>query len=97
MGNWRYECLVAFHELAEVLICKHTKINQSVVDKFDRQYEKERDRGVHIPEDEPGDDQRSPYRAAHFLATSLERLLSSALGVNWDEYSKSVLRLDMPK
>ena len=35
MGDWRYEMLVAFHELAECLICRHRGIQQEQVDDFD--------------------------------------------------------------
>src|ERR1035437_9917736 len=39
LSDWRREMLVAFHELAEVLICKHRNISQASVDRFDNQFE----------------------------------------------------------
>lgn len=39
MGDWRYELLVALHELIEVGICKHRGISQEAVDAFDIQYD----------------------------------------------------------
>src|SRR5271166_1612720 len=76
MDNWRYEMLVAFHELAECLICKHRGITQSSVDEFDMQYEKVREDG---DESEPGDDPAAPYYSEHQFATCVERLLSREL------------------
>ena len=87
MDNWRYEMLVAFHELAECLICKHRAINQSLVDSFDMLYEKERE-----PDDvsEPGDDPMAPYYKEHQFATCVERLLALQLDVNWNQYNNTV-------
>ena len=62
MGNWKYECLVAFHEMIEVLLCKDRKISQKSVDSFDTKFEKERAKGIHKEEAEPGDDPKAPYR-----------------------------------
>lgn len=90
VGDWRMEALVAFHELAEVLICKHRGITQSAVDEFDIAYEKNR------PVDdvsEPGDDPRAPYYDGHQFATIVERALCRELGVNWQEYEKRILAL----
>ena len=50
MSDWRYECLVAFHELCEVLICKHLGITQEAVDAFDIQFEKDRERRAALSE-----------------------------------------------
>lgn len=87
MGDWRYECLVAVHELVEVLICKWTKVSQKDVDKFDMEYEK--NRGC-CDFDEPGDDPKSPYRSAHCIATGVERTLAAVLGVNWRKYEDKI-------
>lgn len=90
MNNWKYEFLVAFHELAEVMLCKDRGISQESVDKFDIDFENNREeRNV----DEPGDDPHAPYRKEHFFATSIERLMAAELGVDWGEYGKVVENL----
>ena len=90
MNNWRYESLVVFHELCEVLICQHMNVSQLQVDEFDIMFEKERELGQHSQDAEPGDDPRAPYRLAHFIATNCERILAVALGVDWGEYCAAV-------
>ena len=87
MGNWRYEMLVAFHELAECLICKHLGIEQASVDEFDRQYEE-----LRLPGNvsEPGDSLMAPYYSEHQFATCVERLLARELGVAWNKYDEVV-------
>lgn len=94
LGDWRKEALIAFHELREVLVCKHRGITQQAVDSFDMVYEQERDEGKHVKEDEPGNDPKAPYFEAHTLATAAERALAYDLGVNWDEYAQAVVDLD---
>lgn len=96
-GDWREEALVAFHELREVLVCKHRGITTEVVDAFDIQYEKERDEGLHGREDEPGNDPKCPCRDEHMSATQAERALAYDLDVNWNEYGNHVLDLDAPE
>ncbi len=90
MGNWKYESLVAFHELAEVLLCKDRGITVEEVDAFDKAFEANRQ-----PDDnsEPGDDPTCPCRKEHFFATTVERALSAELGVDWTEYDYAVMAL----
>lgn len=83
-GNWKYEALVAFHELAEALLCKDRGITTEMVTEYDQSFE---------ASDEPGDDPTSPYRKEHFFATSVERLLGAELGVDWREYDRALLVL----
>jgi hypothetical protein len=93
MGNWKYELLVAVHELIEYALCKDRGITDAVVSKFDKQFERERAVGIHEQDEEPGDSPIAPYRKEHFFATNLERLLSAELGVKWFEYDKKVMSL----
>lgn len=93
MKNWKYEFLVAYHELIEVMLCKDRKISQKSVDSFDINFEKEREQGKHGLEDEPGDDPKAPYRKEHFFATNIERLTADELGVNWEKYNDTVVNL----
>lgn len=93
MSDWRYECLVAFHELCEVLICKHLGITQKEVDDFDIEFEKDRENGLHSEDEEPGDHKDAPYRVQHFIATNCERILAIALGVDWTDYENAIVSL----
>ncbi len=87
MGNWKHEALVAFHELAEVLLCKERGIAAETVDEFDKTHNDSIELG------EPGDDPNCPYRKEHFFATSIERLLAAELGVDWGEYDGAIYAL----
>jgi len=90
MGNFKYEALVAVHELIEILLCLDRGISQEIVDKFDIEYEKKRKDG---DESEPGDDAHAPYRKEHFFATNIERLLAAEYGINWANYDAAVNEL----
>ena len=90
MGNKKYEFLVAFHELIEVMLCKERGITQAEVDDFDIAYEARRNFG---DTSEPGDSLKAPYYNEHQFATCLERLMALELGVNWGEYDEKVNNL----
>jgi hypothetical protein len=90
LSDWRYEALVAVHELVEVLQCQNDGVSQEAVDQFDMEYEKNRPEG---DESEPGDDPKAPYKKQHFFATNVEALLSDKLGVDWKPYEKEVQSL----
>lgn len=93
MSDDRFESLVAFHELAEVLLCRKAGVTQEDADDFDIAFENERAAGLHPQDAEPGDSDDAPYREQHSMATALERALSVALGVNWKEYDDEVMAL----
>jgi len=90
MGNWKYECLVAVHELVEILICKHDGVTQKSVDRFDIAFERRRKKGNN---EEPGDDPRAPYKFQHGIATGVERILAVLLGVCWKKYEEKIYSL----
>jgi len=90
MKNWRYEFLVAFHELIEVMLCRERGIAQDQVDNFDLEYEARREEG---DLSEPGDSPLAPYTNEHKFATKLERLMAEELGVDWSEYDQTVSSL----
>jgi hypothetical protein len=83
LSDWRRECLIAVHELVEVLKCQYDGVTQKQVDDFDIAYENARKEGDFS---EPGDDPSAPYVQQHCLATGIERILAAELGVNWKEY-----------
>lgn len=90
MSDWRYEMLVAVHELHEVLLCKNRGITQEEVDRFDILYEANRPEG---DTSEPGDARYAPYFFQHQFATILERLFAKELDVDWEVYDKTVANL----
>jgi hypothetical protein len=87
MENWRYEALVAIHELVEKVITNHQGIKEADIDAFDKMFEASREPGNF---NEPGNDPRAPYQRAHIVATLVEQLLAPEIGVNWDEYNTRV-------
>ncbi len=84
-GDWRYDSLIAVHELVEVILCKDRGISQEAVDKFDID---------HLWDDEPGDHPDSPYQNEHNLATGIERILCASLGIKWDDYAETLEKID---
>ena len=82
--GWKFEALIAFHELAEALLCECRGINTDEIDAFDRAFDRD---------GEPGDEPDSPYRNEHFFATTVERLLAAELKVDWLEYGKAIEEL----
>ena len=95
MPDWRYEALVAVHELIEMILTKHRGIAEQAISEFDIAFEKSREVGQVFGE--PGDDPRSPYRKEHFFATNVERLLAAELGVDWFAYDRFVEGLGVKK
>lgn len=87
MSDWRFEALVAIHELCEALLCARAGVTPKQVDEFDLTFEANR-----VPGDnrEPGDDPKAPYFAQHQAASQIERLMSAYLGVDWNAYEKEV-------
>lgn len=85
MGNWRYELLVAVHELVEAFLCLQDGVTEESVDEFDKVYTN--------PDEEPGDSPNAPYQKQHCLATGIERILAACLGVKWSEYENAIERL----
>lgn len=66
---------VAVHELVEARFAFAHGVTAGAVDAFDVMYEKERATGLHGPDDEPGEDARSPYRKEHADAMIIEGLI----------------------
>lgn len=95
MPDWRYEALVAVHELVEMVLVKQRGISEQAITEFDIGFEQAREAGT--VRGEPGDDPRAPYQREHFFATNLERLLAAELGVDWFEYDTLVDGLGVKK
>lgn len=79
LGDDRYNFLIAFHELIEMVLCEQRGISSFDVDNFDLAFE---GRG------EPGDHPAAPYFREHQFAMMMEKLMAHELGVDWDEYNK---------
>lgn len=84
LGDWRYEAMLAVHELVEAILCKDRNIPEEDVNGFD----------VGHPElEDPGLDERAPYHKEHMIADSIERALCQHLGLSWNAYEKSMEKL----
>ena len=81
MSDWRYEMLLAVHELTEAIMCKHNGVSQQQVDEFDKEYDK-----THSTDCNAGDDPAAPYKREHCFATAIERILCAELDVDWLTY-----------
>jgi hypothetical protein len=90
LSDWRYEALIAIHELVEVMLCDHAGVTETVVDKFDKEFEANREPDN---EDEPGDEPDAPYVHQHCVATGIERILAAEMGVNWKPYEDELCEL----
>lgn len=81
LNNWRYETLIAIHELVEAALCSSGNIPQEKVDEFDLNYK---------GDGEPGDDSNAPYKGPHCIATGIERMLAAVMGVDWTKYESTI-------
>lgn len=75
---------VALHELAEVLLCDQSGVDEEDVDEFDIDWE------PHDGFTEPGEDPKAPYYDEHETATIIEKVFIQALGTSWYEHSNAV-------
>lgn len=88
------EFLIAVHEMIEQYLCEKRGIKEKDISSFDVEFEEDRKKGKHTPEDEPGDDKKAPYRREHFFAINIERQLAHELGVDWTDYEKEYVNLE---
>ena len=87
LPDWRYEACVMIHELAEMCLTKHHKVNWKDIDEFDINGE-----GKNHPD--PGTLESAPYHNEHALATQLEKRFAKMIGVNWSEYNEALDKLE---
>ncbi|NYZ80195.1 hypothetical protein H0N95_03035 [Candidatus Micrarchaeota archaeon] len=93
MKDWRYEMLIAIHEVIELTLIRERGITVKEIEDFDKKWDKEYERGLHSKKDEPGFDKRAPFRKEHAFATKIEKMLAKELGVDWKKYEKDVVSL----
>lgn len=89
-GNDNYNYLLMVHELVEALLCERDDIEQSLVDKFDRNYEKKRKKG---DLSEPGDNPNAPYYEQHQVATLAEKIVALQMLIDWPSYEDKINKL----
>lgn len=94
LGDWRYEYLVALHELEEVARCRHRNISLKQIEDFDLAFEASR---MADDDSEPGMASDCPYRQEHLEATATEMQAAAALGVDWMEYEAAINKLVWPE
>src|SRR3954471_1821185 len=67
MMDWRYEVLVAVHEIVEMALTRQRKISEESITEFDIEFEKNKEKK--LVHGEAGDNVNAPYRKEHFFAT----------------------------
>lgn len=87
LGDEYKELCIAIHEVCEAFLCRKRGISQEQVDRFDKDFEKQREIGN---TDEPGDHPRAPYKREHCFATGIERLLVSEFDIDWSVYEEII-------
>jgi len=85
LQNPKMEMLIVIHELIEKMLVDHAGISDDDITAFDEKFEKKRLSG-NI--DEPGDDKNCNYKKEHCIATGIERIMCSLLGVDWKTYEE---------
>src|SRR5579862_5413581 len=64
MMDWRYEVLVAVHEIVEMALTRHRNISEEAITEFDVKFEQEKEKGLLTGE--AGNNVNAPYRREHF-------------------------------
>ena len=84
------EFLILIHELIEQYLCAQAGVSEQAIDQFDMAFERARQPGDAT---EPGDSILAPYHQQHQIATAMERMLASVIGVDWQDYGDKVNQL----
>jgi hypothetical protein len=92
-SNWKYELLIAVHELIEVSLCKDRGVTDAAIDEFDFAFEEAR--LINKTTTEPGNEPDAPYFMEHQFASKVEKMLAEQLNVNWQDYITTSKRLDI--
>jgi len=83
-GNWKYNLLVAVHELIEVMLCMVAGVTEKQVDRFDLAHQDDEDAGTHP---------KAPYHSQHLVAMGVEMTLAAIMGVKWRVYEDALDRI----
>ena len=84
LGDWRFEFLIAIHEMVEAALCRHRGISEEAVTAFDKEHEASGGDG------EPGEHPDAPYRKEHAFAALIEAMVAQMLGVYWPKYEDAI-------
>lgn len=90
-GDADHAFLIFIHELIEHHLCEKRGIKVADITAFDKAFEAKRKPGN---TDEPGFDQKAPYREEHKFATQIENMIAHELGVSWTKYDRAVESLN---
>lgn len=85
MHDWRFNYLVALHELIEMALVHERGISEPAICEFDKAMP---DDSVYA--DDPGMDPAAPYHREHLFADAIERLTADQLGVDFVRYSETM-------
>lgn len=100
LNNAEEEHLIAIHEYVEALLCAEQNIDQNEVTDFDKRWLNGPYHTPFRPGDrraEPGDSPEAPYHLQHGVATGIERILASAMNLNWGIYEQHLSELTYDK
>jgi hypothetical protein len=75
--NANAEFLIALHELVEAWLCRNEQVDQKSVDEWDAN-------------GGDGDQPDAPYYRQHQIATNIERIVATELGLLWSKYEELV-------
>lgn len=90
MSDWRSELAVVIHELFESIACLKDGIDFMKIDRFDVNFETERQAGLHSSLEEPGDSKDAPYHVRHVSATAIEKSVCEQLNLDWQNHEENV-------
>ena len=83
-GVPEYNQLLTIHEIIEAVLCKNAFIGENEVDHWDQS---------HLVSPDPGSIKGCPYYDQHRMASIIERMLADEMGVDWDDYEKTLEEL----
>ena len=90
VGNEVFHVAILLHEVIEELDTRFQGIDEELINKFDEEFEEERELGIHGKDDEPGNDPRCIYFEAHQFATRIEKQIIEHFGYTWEQYNKQL-------
>lgn len=82
MGNVPHQKLVMIHELIEQMLCEKAGTSNDQIDGFDM--------GAGADLDDPGSTAAAPYHHQHMIATGVEMMLCSVMGLSWEDYEMAI-------
>ena len=86
-----YEFLKMIGRVVQEKLCKNRQISQESIDEWDKSFEEARAMFPTIfGETNSGDHPKAPYHNEHLFASRVEQSIAMELGINWEEYSKTV-------